>query len=104
LAQFFLFCHGLRGGLLPPSTLERFPELSSAKMALTSGRYVFSGHVLIREEADPQAVFQSAHEMLKKRFGFFFLTLQVETVCLDEASAEAIDITNIRAMDNHDYG
>jgi cobalt-zinc-cadmium efflux system protein len=72
--------------------------------ALTSGRYVFSGHVLIREKADPQAVLRSAHEMLKKRFGFFHSTLQVETVCLDEVGAEAIDITSIRAMDDHDYG
>lgn len=68
--------------------------------ALTSGRYVFSGHVLIREGTDPQALLQSAHGMLKKRFGFFFITLQVETACLDEA----IDITRTLAIDNHDHG
>lgn len=64
--------------------------------ALTSGHYVFSGHVLIRDGADPQAVLQSAHAMLKKRFGFFFITLQVETACLDETGAEAIDIAHIQ--------
>ena len=31
--------------------------------------------------------------MLKEKYGFFFATLQVETACLDESGAEAIDIT-----------
>ncbi|MES1945188.1 cation diffusion facilitator family transporter [Salinisphaera sp. PC39] len=61
--------------------------------ALTSGRYVFSGHLRIADEADSQAVLKAAHSMLKDRFGFFFATLQVETACLDEAGTEAIDIT-----------
>lgn len=61
--------------------------------ALTSGRYVFSGHLRAREGADPQAVLETAHAMLRERFGFFFVTLQVEDRCLDESGAEAIDIT-----------
>ncbi|MES1945340.1 cation diffusion facilitator family transporter [Salinisphaera sp. PC39] len=61
--------------------------------ALTSGRYVFSGHLRIAEDADTQAVLKAAHGMLKDRFGFFFATLQVESTCLDESGAEAIDIT-----------
>lgn len=61
--------------------------------ALTSGRYVFSGHLRVAENADPQAVLKAAHSMLKERYGFFFATLQVETACLDESDAEAIDIT-----------
>ena len=61
--------------------------------ALTSGRYVFSGHVRVADETDPQAVLAAAHAMLKEKFGFFFVTLQVEDTCLDESGAEAIDVT-----------
>ncbi len=61
--------------------------------ALTSGKHVFSGHLRVREHADPQEVLKAAHGMLRDRFGFFFVTLQVEDRCLDESGAEAIDIT-----------
>jgi len=61
--------------------------------ALTSGRYIFSGHLRVKEGADPQAVLKAAHGRVKERFGFFFVTLQVEAVCLDESGAEAIDVT-----------
>nr|WP_299246413.1 cation diffusion facilitator family transporter [uncultured Halomonas sp.] len=61
--------------------------------ALTSGRYVFSGHLRIADGADSQAVLKTAYGMLKEKYGFFFATLQVETACLDESGAEAIDIT-----------
>jgi cobalt-zinc-cadmium efflux system protein len=54
---------------------------------------VFSGHLRVAEDADPQAVLKTAHGMLKDKYGFFFTTLQVETACLDESSAEAIDVT-----------
>lgn len=61
--------------------------------ALTSGRHVFSGHLRVTDGADPQEVLKAAHALLGKRFGFFFVTLQVETACLDESGAEAIDVT-----------
>lgn len=61
--------------------------------ALTSGRYVFSGHLRVAGDADPQTALERAHALLKERFGFFFVTLQVETACLDESGAEAIDVT-----------
>lgn len=61
--------------------------------ALTSGRYVFSGHLRITDGTDSQAVLKTAYGMLKEKYGFFFATLQVETACLDESGAEAIDIT-----------
>ncbi len=61
---------------------------------LTSGRHVFSGHVRVASDADPQQVLERAYAMLRERFGFFFVTLQVETVCLDESGAEAIDVTH----------
>lgn len=60
--------------------------------ALTSGRYVFSGHVGVVEGADADSILTSAHRMLKERFGFFFVTLQVESGCVDESGAEAIDV------------
>jgi cobalt-zinc-cadmium efflux system protein len=60
--------------------------------ALTSGRYVFSGHVRVAGGADAQRVLSAANDMLKQRFGFFFVTLQVETDCIDETGAEAIDV------------
>jgi cobalt-zinc-cadmium efflux system protein len=61
--------------------------------ALTSGKHVFSGHLRVREGADPQEVLAAAYGMLRDRFGFFFVTLQVENRCLDESGAETIDIT-----------
>ncbi|PQO22386.1 zinc ABC transporter [Rhodobacteraceae bacterium WD3A24] len=61
--------------------------------ALTSGRFVFSGHLRVGEGHDPQEVLTAAHAMLRARFGFFFVTLQVEDRCLDETGAEDIDIT-----------
>jgi cobalt-zinc-cadmium efflux system protein len=61
--------------------------------ALTSGRYVFSGHLRVAEGGDAQAVLKSAHRMVREKFGFFFVTLQVEDVCLDESGAEAVDVT-----------
>jgi DNA-binding transcriptional ArsR family regulator len=35
-----------------------------------------------------------AHDLLRARFGFFFVTLQIETTCLDEAAGVEIDITS----------
>lgn len=61
--------------------------------ALTSGRHVFSGHVRVTKDIDPQAVLARAHRMLKEKFGFYFVTLQVESDCIDESGAEAIDVT-----------
>ncbi|MDZ7749969.1 MAG: cation diffusion facilitator family transporter [Halofilum sp. (in: g-proteobacteria)] len=61
--------------------------------ALTSGRYVFTGHVRVDDDADPQTVLRAAYRKLKHDFGFFFASVQVETACLDESGAEEIDIT-----------
>ena len=61
--------------------------------ALTSGRHVFPGHLRVAEDSDPQNALRAAYKMLKDEYDFFFATLQVETACLDEAGAEAIDIT-----------
>jgi len=64
--------------------------------ALTSGRYVFSAHLRIAPEraGDHADLLQAAHAVLRDRFGFFFSTVQIETECLDEESASAIDVTH----------
>lgn len=62
--------------------------------ALTSGRYVFSGHLRVADGAEPQQVLSAAVAMLKERFGFFFVTLQIETEQLDESGARAIDVAH----------
>ncbi|WP_245412799.1 cation diffusion facilitator family transporter [Oceaniradius stylonematis] len=63
--------------------------------ALTSGRYVFSAHVRTAPEwhGDAGELLQTAHALLRERFGFFFVTLQIETACLDETASDAIDVT-----------
>lgn len=60
--------------------------------ALTSNRYVFSGHARIADESESARVLRQAHQLLQERFGFFFMTLQLETGCLDESDAAAIDV------------
>jgi cobalt-zinc-cadmium efflux system protein len=63
--------------------------------ALTSGRYVFSAH--LRTDATTAAdddLLVRAHDLLRDKFGFFFVTLQIETTCLDEAAVAEIDITS----------
>ncbi|RDD62037.1 cation diffusion facilitator family transporter [Ferruginivarius sediminum] len=85
------------------AALERMEGVADAHhvhaWALTSGRYVFSGHLRVAEGADEQQVLKAAHGMLKRKFGFFFVTLQVESVCLDESGAEAIDVTRLAATE-----
>lgn len=61
--------------------------------ALTSGKYVFSAHILLEKGADQQAVLEDAHALLKDRYGFLFSTLQLELKCLEEGDAAAIDIS-----------
>lgn len=63
--------------------------------ALTSGRYVFSAHLRVDPEiaVARDALLVRAHELLSDRFQFYFVTLQVETSCLDETAAAAIDVT-----------
>lgn len=62
--------------------------------ALTSNRHVFSAHLRVGEEIrhDTNAILKQAHGLLRDTYGFFFVTLQIETDCLDEEAAQAIDI------------
>ena len=67
---------------------------------LTSGKYAFSSHLRISPEAEPGQVLETAHDLLREKFGFFFVTLQVEDRCLDETGAEMIDIAR-QLMEGH---
>lgn len=69
--------------------------------ALTSGRHVFSGHMRVESKTDPQTILADAHRMLREKFGFYFVTLQIESECLDESGAEAIDVTRARETGNN---
>lgn len=61
--------------------------------ALTSGRYLFSAHLRTAVDANSDSLLEEAHALLRTHFGFYFVTLQLETGCLDETEASAIDIT-----------
>jgi cobalt-zinc-cadmium efflux system protein len=62
---------------------------------LTSGRNVFSAHIRVASfAADGERVLRQASDLLKRRFGVYFSTLQVEDERVAaEEDAAAIDIT-----------
>lgn len=60
---------------------------------LTSGKNIFSAHVLIKDVSKSQDVLRKIQKILKEKFGFYFSTVQLETKCNDKG-AEAID-TNV---------
>lgn len=41
---------------------------------------------------DQPTILADAHALLRDRYGFFFVTLQIETECLDERAARPVDI------------
>jgi cobalt-zinc-cadmium efflux system protein len=47
----------------------------------------------VNRDSDSGAILRSGNELLKKQFGFFFVTLQIEDVCLDESGTEMVDVT-----------
>lgn len=66
--------------------------------SLTSGRNIFSGHLCVRRYAEGERVLAEVDDLLKRRFGFYFSTVQVEERCRDaEAGAEEIDIMQAAA-------
>jgi len=83
-------------------TLEELHEVSDVHhihaWALTSGKHVFSAHLRV---TDQEEVLQTAYDMLRKDFGFFFATLQIETRCFDESGAEAIDLSAASSKTGH---
>jgi cobalt-zinc-cadmium efflux system protein len=61
--------------------------------SLTSGKNIFSAHICINDAANHERILRDTYQLLKEKFGIYFSTLQIEEACLDEAGAEAIDIT-----------
>lgn len=70
--------------------------------ALTSGKYVFSAHMRVEPgpSSDGAELLKKAHTLLTEKFGFFFVTLQIETECLDETAARAIDLGFSRSAEH----
>lgn len=62
--------------------------------ALTSGRNLFSAHLLVDDGVDQQATLAAAQSIVRDRHGFYFSTIQVETECDEDDSAAAIDFAN----------
>ena len=60
--------------------------------ALTTGRHVFSAHLRVAETVDQQSILEKAHAIATEKFGFIFVTLQLESRCLDESAASEIDV------------
>ncbi|MCI2401056.1 cation diffusion facilitator family transporter [Aliiroseovarius subalbicans] len=71
--------------------------------ALTSGRHVFSAHLRVHDDAAQRRVLPAAYSLLRKEYGFFFVTLQVEGECLDESGAEEIDLSAIAKEGDHNH-
>ncbi len=70
--------------------------------ALTSNRNVFSAHLRVKDTAGAARVLRQAHHLLRDEFSFYFSTLQIETICLDESGAEEIDPQLHQKEMNHD--
>ncbi|MEA1903124.1 MAG: cation diffusion facilitator family transporter [Actinomycetota bacterium] len=68
--------------------------------ALTTGRNLFSAHLLITEDADCRLTLERAQSIVRNDFGFFFSTIQIETECEEYDAAAAIDFANTDQLDN----
>lgn len=64
---------------------------------LTSGKNIFSAHILIDDVSHFERILKEAHRILKEDYKFYFSTVQLEKECTDSGEAEHIDITNVRA-------
>lgn len=60
---------------------------------LTSGKNIFSSHIKIKENADPEIILKKVNKILKEKYDFYFSTLQVEKDCEDINRAQDIDIS-----------
>jgi len=59
---------------------------------LTSNKNVFSAHLRLATSEGETALLRKAHDLLREKFGFAFSTVQLETGCLDESTADEFDI------------
>lgn len=97
-----LLLEGVPGGLRIAEVIDALERIEAVTdvhhvhaWALTSGRHVFAGHLRVHSDAQAQMALREAYHLLKRQFGFYFVTLQVEAICLDESDASAIDITRV---------
>jgi cobalt-zinc-cadmium efflux system protein len=68
--------------------------------ALTTGRNLFSGHLLVTDKADPRLALAQAQSIVRDEFGFYFSTIQIETECEEDDRAAAIDFANTDHLDH----
>lgn len=77
--------------------LSRLPHVTSVHhvhaWTLTSNKYVFSCHLRTDAPNEAETILAAAHDILRKEFGFYFSTIQIDTACLDENHAKDIDIS-----------
>ncbi len=75
--------------------LEALPEVEDVHhvhaWTLTSNVHVFSAHIVTGDAASAPGILREANELLRRDFGFHLSTLQLETECLDEQQANALD-------------
>lgn len=76
--------------------LEALPDVTDVHhvhaWTLTSNKHVFSAHLRVGGEAVPFRVLEDAHSLLRKDFGFYLSTVQIETDCLDEDHARDLEM------------
>lgn len=60
---------------------------------LTSGKNIFSSHIKIKENTDPEIILKKVNKILQDKYSFYFSTLQVEKQCEYIDMAKDIDIT-----------
>jgi cobalt-zinc-cadmium efflux system protein len=79
--------------------LDKLPHVTNTHhihaWTLTSNKDVFSAHLRVAKAGDTASVLRAAHDLLRKKFGFYFSTIQVETECLDEDHARDLDISTL---------
>ena len=62
--------------------------------ALTTGRNLFSAHLLVADATDPRRALAAAQSIVRDEFGFYFSTIQIETECEEDHRATAIDFAD----------
>lgn len=62
--------------------------------SLSSGKNLFSAHLLVADTAKTDDVLQKGNDILSSDFGFYFSTLQVERACGQAGKARDIDFAH----------
>lgn len=69
--------------------------------SLTSGKNIFSAHLVVENVSEADDIRCKVHDMLKERFGIYFSTLQTEIDCLDAKEASEIDVLSANSSHSH---